>query len=520
MMHKFGTICTQMLIGLLLLSTGIANAEGDQLQALILQGLQENFALQARRLDLSSSRLAIAVEDGRFSLELFANASAGEERTPNSSSLIQQDTLDSQVQSGEFGLRKQFSSGLQTSLSFLNSKVENSSSVEALNPKYKSNLSLDLRQPLLRNSGSQTNLLALDLARGRSQQEAYVFLQQAQNLALSIELGYLEVLNAQIEESFRKEALALTKTLHQGNQRKLEAGLIPLSEVQEAETAMAGSQLAYLSAQQQREVATHRFARLLNNQLPSNLTRFSGKPVPDIRISEPAQVLLPTDEEALQDALGSRPDLQIGQIEIKQKRREEEAARINRLPDLDLNLKLQSTGIAGEERTPGTIPYAGNLSDSLDSLAAGDGYAWGVGLQFSYPLGNKSADASYRISKQQTRSAQLSLRELKVSVEAELRERLTQVHRFADIVHTATRFEELAEISYKQEVRRLEEGLSDTFRVLTFQDKMIAAKIDRFAVLVEYNKSLASLSYAMGSNLMRHGIVADLNSKEIRFEEY
>ncbi len=33
------------------------------------------------------------------------------------------------------------------------------------------------------------------------------------------------------------------------------------------------------------------------------------------------------------------------------------------------------------------------------------------------------------------------------------------------------------------------------------------------------NKSLASLSYAMGTNLLRHGIVANLSSKEIRFEE-
>ena len=119
----------------------------------------------------------------------------------------------------------------------------------------------------------------------------------------------------------------------------------------------------------------------------------------------------------------------------------------------------------------------------------------------------------------QHRQAQLSHRDLLAQVDAELRERLTQVQRLGQLVDISTRFDNLAKISFKQEIRRLEEGLSNSFRVLTFQEKMISASISQIAALVEYNKSLASLSYAMGTNLLRHGIVVKLSSKEIHFEE-
>ncbi len=519
---KSKALCLLLLLSCLclpLVRPAHAKRSGDDLQSLILLGLQQNLGLQSSRIDLTRSRAAIGIEEGGFAPEIFMDGGYSEERSPNSSSLIPQNSFDRQTLSADLGLRKKFAGGLSASLSLGGREVEDSSQTESLNPRYLTSLGLELRQPLLRDRGPQVNRLAVHLARGRSLQATYHFLQQAQNLSLGIEIGYYELLNALSEEALRKEARELTEVLLKANQRKLDAGLIPISELQQAETALAGSDLDYLLAKQQREVDALRLNRLLNNLLPDSLQTPGNPEGAAAQLAQPGRSSPPELAGLLRQAETNRPDLRIAQIEIEQNRQSENSARIQRLPQLDLSLQLQSVGLAGEEREPGNLPYSGSWGDSLDSMAQRDGYLWGAGLQFSYPLGNQSAKSAYLVARQQTRKAQLDRRDLRLAVETELRERLTQVRRLGEMVEVSDRFQELAEISFKQEVRRLDEGLSDTFRVLDFQEKMIAAKINRFAALIEYNKSLASLSYAIGTNLLRHGIVADLSSEEIRFEE-
>ncbi len=489
------------------------------LQSLLLLGLEENLGLQAARLAVPVSREAITIEEGGFDAEFFANSDYVETQTPYASIFTPETSIDLAKFSGSAGLRKRFATGLSTILSLNSNRTDQSLTTETLNPQYQTSLSLDLNQPLLRNSGPATNLLTLNLAKGQSRQADYSFLQQAQNLALGIEIGYYDLLLSRSTEILRREAWQLTQELYEGNRRKLDAGIIPISEVQEAETALAGRDLDYVLAQQQREVQAHRLNGLLNNSLPPSLAESQSATVEEGELVLPRNAYFPNVMDALRSAEQSRPDLMIAAIDIENSELSVIAAQNRVKPELDLNVHLSTEGLAGSERPTVSSPFQGNWSDSLSSMISSDGYQWGVGLRFSYPLGNRSLKSSAKVAQYQSRQAQLSRRDLLSQVDAELRERITQVQRLGQLVDISSRFQGLAEISFKQETRRLEEGLSDSFRVLTFQEKMITARISRIAALVEYNKSLASLSYAMGTNLLRHGIVANLSTKEIRFEE-
>ena len=86
-------------------------------------------------------------------------------------------------------------------------------------------------------------------------------------------------------------------------------------------------------------------------------------------------------------------------------------------------------------------------------------------------------------------------------------------------VKVTEHFEKLAEITLEQEMERLKKGLSDTFRVLTFQNNLIEARIRKVTALVDFNKGLAGLYRAMGTNLARFNIVAELNGEEINYEK-
>jgi len=82
------------------------------------------------------------------------------------------------------------------------------------------------------------------------------------------------------------------------------------------------------------------------------------------------------------------------------------------------------------------------------------------------------------------------------------------VERSLERVGVAERFEGLAQTTLTQEMERLKEGLSDTFRILDFQDDVIGAHIRKTSALVDFNQGLTNLYRAMGINLKRYSIVA------------
>lgn len=112
------------------------------------------------------------------------------------------------------------------------------------------------------------------------------------------------------------------------------------------------------------------------------------------------------------------------------------------------------------------------------------------------------------------RQAVYGLKRLEETAEKECKNSLVAVKRSLERVGVAERFEELAQTTLTQEMERLKEGLSDTFRILDFQDEVIGAHIRKTWALVDFNQGLANLYRAIGTNLERFDIVAAMPEKE------
>ena len=77
-------------------------------------------------------------------------------------------------------------------------------------------------------------------------------------------------------------------------------------------------------------------------------------------------------------------------------------------------------------------------------------------------------------------------------------------------LEVARRTSALAQTTLDQETRRLQEGLSDTFRLLIIQNSLVTAKVSEIAALADYQQAWANLYQAMGENLKHYDIVAAL----------
>ncbi len=459
------------------------------------------------------SREEIEIEDAAFDSELFATTGYLQDRTPIEPVGGTVDRRRTETYNAEAGVIKKMESGLSASLSVKTEHVKGDDLSNALDPYSRTALVIELTQPLLRNFGADVNTTQRRIADNRSRQTALTYLLNAQKLTLMLESAVRQLAGDARVIALRKDAELLARELYQANLKRFEAGLVPVSEVQEAETALASRQLSLSQAQELYALKREELSRQLHIPLgddfdPTGLVSAStGPPLPEFRT-----------ELLFNDARKKRLEFKINRYAIDNSLLNQRFQENQLKPQLDLTAQAGLNGLSGSADQVSGSRYEGSWSDSFASMGEGDGYQWGVGLNFSIPLGQRAAKARVRQAEYQARQENDRLRDLEVQVRDELQQQQITLQRAFQQLKLAGRFADLARKSLNQEQRRLEEGLSDTFRMISFQDEMIAALIGQVNAETRYQSALARMAFLRGDIFQRHDIALTENSQEINFE--
>jgi outer membrane protein TolC len=494
----------KIVIALILLAfstTSFAETETLSLQQALALGLQYNFDLQISRLNVERADAGIMGEEGRFDVLAELGLGVSRSELPVASGVIADDLVIADQASAEAALRKTFATGLETRLSLIGESNDSDALADQLDPAYRTYLILDLTQPLLKDMGIDINTTSLQIARTRQQQAALGYLSRAQQLAAEIELTYLDLVQADEEYRYAILARDLAQELLDGNQRKFNAGLIPVTEVNEARSAKAGREENMLLTEQQVTLARNQLLELIE-QGEAQLPQSWQADLPEVRDEKSPDLV-----NALATGLKKRPDLQQARLEIESRKIALVYADNQRLPRLDLEASFGVNGLSGEGDN---TKYDGDWHRSASRALEQDGNSWYAGLRFSMPLQNRTAKAQYRDAAAQDKQSIYRLRRAEISAETVIR----SAHAVLDLgegrLEVAKRYADLAQTTLDQETRRLQEGLSNTFRVLIFQNALVDAKIREVAAKTDYYRAQTSLYEAMGTNLERYNIVAAL----------
>jgi len=495
----------------------LAGARVLTLQSALARGIQYNLDLQVEELNIPISKENVTINKAEFDPVIEMGISSQEERTPTAIAFSSEDFDLYRETGGDIGIRKKFRFGLESQMSFKTNRSMNNSSVDALRPQYRNILLLDLTQPLLRDFGTGVNTANLRMSQNLARQTARGYMDRAQRIGEEIELIYYDLAEAQEVLRYRIESRELARNLLEGNREKFAEGVVPVTEVQEAETAMVSRDEEVIFAKQQVETLANQLRDLLGIRPEDPLYR---KPFVTEEIPGKKQTF-PDLEQALAIALEKRPDIQKQRVEIANQNIELEYYANQKLPRLDLEATLGTNGLSGGDRPTSfadftvSSPQAGSYGDSLSRMFDADGYEWYAGLRFSYPLGNRASEASYRRAGLEKRQAVYGLKRLEETAEKEVKNSLVTVNRSLERISVAERTEELAETTLAQEMERLKEGLSDTFRILIFQNSVIQARIRKTSAIVDFNQGMANLYHAIGTNLERFDIVAAMPEKKL-----
>lgn len=485
------------------------------LKEAIARGVAENLDLQVAALEIPKRREDVTAERAAFDPAIEAAAQAGEARILTGAVLYSNDYQLLKEISASAGIRKRFVTGMQGRVSLETYRLENNSLADALDPQYETVLLFNLTQPLLKDFGTEVNTTGIRLSENAVRQGVFGYLERAQQMAAEIEKTYWSLAQARFTLGYRLDALALARELTEGNREKLDRGMISVTQVDQARTAAADREEAVLSARQRMETLSNALKDLLEIRTGDPLSEgiLRTTPIPN------ADPDYPSMDDAAASALERRPDLRRARVALAAQDIRLAYFENQKLPRLDLNGTFGLNGLSGDERPvrlfgdETVTGLDGDYLDAWDRMAAADGYQWEVDLRFSVPISNRAAESRYartRIGKQQLL---LGLKRLEGGIETEVKNARVTVGRALERVAVAARFERLAEGTLNQEMARLREGMSDTFRILDLQDDLVKARIHKVAAVADYHRGMADLHRAMGTNLERFNIAAEVETE-------
>jgi outer membrane protein TolC len=351
------------------------------------------------------------------------------------------------------------------------------------------NLSLQMRQPLLKNLWIDSTRMNIWVSRKNLKSSELALRQQIMVTITSVEQAYYDLIFARENVKVQEKALELAeRLLHENKQRVKVGALAPLDEKQ-AESQVAARKADLLSTQRTLAIQQNVLKSLLSEDF--NLWNNVNLEPTETLLAVPQAFSTP---DSWAKGLTMRPDLMQARIEVE---KQDIVIRYNRnqlYPALDL---IGSYGHTASQ--PG---YNGVFQD----LAKGTGPFWSYGAQLSFPLTSQATRNNLKSSRaaRQQILLQLKKQEQDIMVQIDNAVKLAQTNlERVDATHQARLY---AEAALDAEQKKLENGKSTSFIVLQLQRDLTTARSTEISALTEYNKSLAQLAFAEGATLQRHQI--------------
>jgi outer membrane protein len=392
---------------------------------------------------------------------------------------------------------------------FNNNKQVTSNIFANFNPTFTSNLNATLVQPLLRDfliDGTRQQLRVTAINHDISEIQLRGTLSQT---VASVRNAYWELVFAVQAVDVARGSLDLADKLVQDNKARVEVGTMAPLDVVQSEAEAATRRQALAQAEATMRTAELSLKRLIVNGTDDPLWRASITPIdrPEFR-PEPLDV-----EAAVRKALSGRTDLEQARKTLDSNDVTMKFLRNQTLPAVDLTAMYGAQGLGGTQfirqgtglgsQIIDTIP--GGYGNAWRTLTGRDYPTWNFQVNFSYPIGGSSADATYARSRVQRNQTAAQLRALELQVATDVTNAALQVESNLKSYEAAAVARSLAETRLSAEQSRFEVGLSTNFFVVQAQRDLATAQNSELRALLNYRRALVDYGRAQEAPATRGG---------------
>jgi len=344
----------------------------------------------------------------------------------------------------------------------------------------------ELRQPLLKNFWIDSTRLNLKL-RAKDRQVSDLNLRlKILNTVSSVEQGYYDLVAARENVKSAEIAFQLARKLYEENKKRVEVGALAQLDERQAQAQMASSEAAVLEAKRAVDFAEN----VLKNLLTDNYEAWHTVAiVPTDTLSAAPENL--DAEQAWNQAFQLRPDLAALVIDLERRDLTTRYTRNQLFPQLDVfgSVGWQGSGI--------------EFSDALGQVYDGSAPRHAYGASLTFPLNNRRARETHRISQDERAQAELRLRQYRQQIMVAVSDAIQSAESAFQRTRATREARQFAEEALAAEEKKLANGKSTNFEVLRLQRDLTQARFDETRALTDYNKALATVRQRQGTTLLK-----------------
>ena len=391
--------------------------------------------------------------------------------------------VDSKAFNFNSSLSQQLWTGGTAAVSFNNGYTNSNTAIPS--SSWQTGLGVNFIQPLLKNVGREATEIAINVSRDSKFASLEHFNARLLSTVAQVRTEYYKLYSLQEDLKVKKISLELAQKILSETKLRVKAGVLPAMEILNAEFGAVTREKELNDA----ELAVNNQVDVLRLLLQTDAT------VGDLQTVDlpPRDRLDVNENEAIQKAL-NRPDIreQKRNLELNELQTRYFNQKIR--PDLSLTGSAQLTGLDSA--------YQRNINKVL----AFDYPVWSVGLNFSYPLGNGTAENDYRKSRLKTEQASLQLRSLEENSTKEVRTAIRGIAAGYKQIEVTDRGTAFAEERLRSFMRKNEVGLATTKDVLDVENDLAVSRSNQINAVVVYANALTAYWQATGELLEREGI--------------
>ena len=350
---------------------------------------------------------------------------------------------------------------------------------------YSSGVNFSVSQPLLRNFGRGPTELNIAVSRVAKEGSLDRFSTRLSDTVAQVRNDYFALYNLREVLAVKRTSLALANRILDETRGRVRAGVLPAMEILNAEFSSATREKEVIDAE-----------RAVRDQMDVLRLSLQLDPSRDIVIvDEPTRESYSVvEEEALAQAFANRPELAAQRAQLKISDLQQKVAKNRTLPDLTVNANL---GFGG---------FASRFNRVIEKTASAGDPNWGVGVQFSYPLGNRAAENDYIKSRLVLEQAQTQLQSLESGIAKDVKAAIRLLVTSYKQIDVTSRGRAYAEDRLRSFEKRNAVGLATTKDVFDVENDLVTAKGNQIQAVVDYNNAITRLWRVTGSILERQGI--------------
>lgn len=461
--------------------------------------LEKNIGVQLQRYDLGMAGAELSGAYGVYDPIAAATISRSSSQSPATSQFQSSGGSATEV---DASIRDTIPTGGSLLLASTNRRSTSTNGGAFFNPVFDAQLGFTFTQPLARNFGVDITQRGITIARDTLGINREAFKVVLLDTTSAVEQAYYDLIYTRRFVDVVKEALFLARDQARITQIRIDVGASAPLDILQPRVQIATSEENLINA-----VAAVRAAE-------DNLRVFLN-----VAPEEWDRPIIPTDAidyspmtvnvaEAVARAYQLRPEIKESELNTAIRQVTYQYARNQVLPQFDLNVGYNLSGVAGTPVTT-TLGNSTGFSTALQQVFRNDFPGWNVGVTIGVPIFNFAARAEKVRARLDVELSQATEVQSRQNIDIGVRTAARAIDTAAKNIFAAKTAREAAEENVNAERKRYENGMSTNFQVLTIQQQLSDARGSELNALVGYNKAIVAYHRAVGDLLDTRNISID-----------